>query len=324
MERYRYTFILFILLAAIVVMSSRLQAASDAFCANYAKLAVEQYQSSIELNCNFSGLRWSADVSGQKKWCLGVREDIASEETLARAEALIACKEKQSKLAELTDEEQNTLSYALTKAAANDDVDKIKQLIAKGADIHRELDGNFGTPLYAAIGAQAANAVKFFIEAGVDPQRTSNGGVHPINYLLQNDEIDYELLEYLLKHGVNPNGIGESGDPPLLAAIEKKDLRAVNVLLENGADANFSITMAETPLTDAIKNSTPEIVSTLLEHGADPNMSEARGSCQDVNSKMDYTNYVFPLGIAQKNSDMLTLLKQYGAKEVQDCIDTQS
>lgn len=324
MERYKYTFVLFILILAIAVMSSRLQAASELFCTNYAKLAVDQYQLSVELKCNFSGLRWNNDISGQKKWCLGVNEDIASEEALARAEALIACKKKLNKSSKLSYEEQNTLTEALIQAAIADDVDKIKQLIDEGADIQRELDDNFGTPLYAAIGAQAENAVKFFIDAGVDPQRTSNGGVHPINYLLQNDKINYELLEYLLNHGINANSIGESGVTPLIAAIDKKDIRAVNILLENGADANFSITVTETPLTDAIKNSTTEIVSTLLEHGADPNMSEARETCKDVNSKMDYKNFVFPLVIAQGNPDMIKLLKQYRAKDAQACIDTHS
>ncbi len=79
-------------------ISMGLSAASESFCDNYAKLAVAQYKASQDANCNFSGVRWNDDIEEQKQWCLTVTEELASEETLLRAEALIQCKSKTAKI----------------------------------------------------------------------------------------------------------------------------------------------------------------------------------------------------------------------------------
>lgn len=311
------------------LLSGSLYAANNKFCTNYANLGTEQYKASVEYGCGFSGLRWNDDTAGQKQWCLTVDELTASKETLARAEALIQCKMSHAtpNNKELTYKEQEALTQALIDATQKDDLTEIKRLIRQGADIHRELDGNFGTPLFAAIGAQAENAVKFFVEQGVDPQRTSNGGENPLNYLLRgskDETINYDLLDYLLEHGVSPNGPGESGDIPLHVAIENNDDEAVKHLLQHGADANLQVYAATTPLITAInrsiKNKKTTIVKHLLEFGANPNVSNFGQDCGDVTNEANYSE--FPLALTKESPALQKLLRQFGAKDKRNCINT--
>ena len=326
MGRYKYSIILFLLLGLISLVSSILHAAGEPYCANYARLAVDQYKASIKAKCNFSGLRWNDDFKGQRQWCLTVTETIAGEETLARAEALIQCKKNMpsADIKELSYEEEEALTQAMIDAAVKDDIAEIEKIIAQGGNIQRELSGNFGTPLYAAIGAQAVKAVKFFIERGVDPNRATNGGVNPLTDLLQNDVVNYDLLEYLLKHGGSVNSQGEAvGDygVPLFAAINKKDLKAIDILIKNGADVNQTLDY-KPALSIVVKRGNLKLAKRLLEAGANPNTGGFIASCADVKSAADYTD--FPLNISKDNVEMSKLLKKYGAKALQDCIASKT
>ncbi len=72
----------FLLLNSII--SANAYTASKQFCASYANTAVIQHINNLENNCGFKGLRWSPLYQGQYKWCLSVREAIASNETKIR------------------------------------------------------------------------------------------------------------------------------------------------------------------------------------------------------------------------------------------------
>ena len=142
--------------------------------------------------------------------------------------------------------------------------------------------------------------------------------------LIKNEVINYELLEYLLKNGGSANGFGESSDDygmPLFAAIEKNDLKAVEILLSNGADAGFSLNY-EPPIIMATKKNNIALARLLLKNGATPNTGGFTDSCGGVSDESGYSG--FPLNLAKDNATMSELLKEYGAKDLQSCIKSSS
>ena len=84
--------------------------------------------------------------------------------------------------------------------------------------------------------------------------------------------------------GSSPDGCDYSAsskdgepEPPLVAAILKKNAAVVRALLNDGANPNFTFAEGVTPLGLALYQSSPDVVRLLLQHGADPLASDAEG-----------------------------------------------
>lgn len=79
------------LLAAAGMVS---EAAAQADCATYGKLAVQQQQENVEAKCGFSGPEWSPDLKAHMDWCGGVGPDQWRSLLQKRQQQLDACKAK--------------------------------------------------------------------------------------------------------------------------------------------------------------------------------------------------------------------------------------
>lgn len=97
------------------------------------------------------------------------------------------------------------------------------------------------------------------------------------------------------------DGFNESGDTPLICAIEKENEDIVDILLQSGANPDQKNINGETPLTTAVRNFHPNIITMLIEEGADVNQMNG----------MDES----PLKIATnlENKDCIELLTEFGA-----------
>ncbi len=84
----------FVMLFAILLSPASARGETT-FCSQYARTAVKQNQLNQQLQCGFSGLRWSNDRVGQMRWCLTVRTAVAENETRARRIALEQCLARQ-------------------------------------------------------------------------------------------------------------------------------------------------------------------------------------------------------------------------------------
>jgi hypothetical protein len=76
------------------------QTASDnRYCNAYANAAVDAAKEGLQLNCGFTGARWSADVGGHFNWCLSLAGDhtLPNSEKTARAKGLSDCRAKTAK-----------------------------------------------------------------------------------------------------------------------------------------------------------------------------------------------------------------------------------
>jgi ankyrin repeat protein len=69
--------------------------------------------------------------------------------------------------------------------------------------------------------------------------------------------------------------------PPLLDAVERKDVGSASALLRAGAKPNIFVSEGFTPLERATIQHDPEMVSLLLTYGADPFAQSADGTVLD-------------------------------------------
>lgn len=284
-------------------------------CHHYTETAIVQHINNLKYECGFEGLRWNPHYLGQKAWCETVRPEISNKENITRQAKLDNClagKNDISSWDKIAYSAKNSLISAAIEVAKKDDVQALKIFRQEQVNLAFELDGNFGTVLYAAIGAQSANAVKYLISFD-DPNRVPNGGLSALTQLMQNEVINYDLLTFLLEHETMPNYSGEviSNDlTPLYIAIKKKDHQAIRILIKHGANPHLKFDFNDL-FTDAVKLGDVAVVKTLIEMGAQVNLKD--GMCADT--------FSLPLDVAinEKNISMEQLLRAHGAKTKAEC-----
>lgn len=67
---------------------------SPAYCASYAKTAVEQHNYNLQHKCGYTGRRWTGDYAGHRRWCLSVAPSKSKWETSQRLAALKECQKR--------------------------------------------------------------------------------------------------------------------------------------------------------------------------------------------------------------------------------------
>ena len=290
-------------------------AASDAFCERYAQKSVAQDLRNMANECNFSGLRWSANFIDQKKWCKTVRESIASNETKVRNDKLVSCGVVPDAPINWSNAPfmltYDTIPGIVVRRAEANDVGSLQVYKREGISLSADWFGNFGTALFHAIGKQAEQSVHYLINFD-NPNRTSNAGPNPLANLLRNDQVNYRLLHFLLQNGSKPNSAGESqtdSNIPLTLAVQKKDLRAVKELLHVGqADPNYYF---DTPvLITALKNRSHDIALQLIYKGA------------KVNDNGEGCHSPLPLDLALSMNDgaLIYTIRRKGGKTAAQCL----
>ena len=97
----------------------------------------------------------------------------------------VGCEEKLTKLPEVTKPiEQTELIKSLHEAAADGDIEQVKLLISKGADINsKDKGGNI--PLHYAVKAGKIEVVQLLIEAGADINVKDNRDRTPLHMAKQ-------------------------------------------------------------------------------------------------------------------------------------------
>lgn len=135
-------------------------------------------------------------------------------------------------------EEADEEISSLITAVANDDFDKVNQLIDKGEDVYQE-DYYGNTALDWAI----------------------KGG-------------NLQMVELLLDSGTDLNYENSYGNTALMTAAEIGDPNMVRVLVESGGDPNYQDSGGMTALFSAVYGSDLETVKVLLNLGADPSIKD--------------------------------------------------
>jgi ankyrin repeat protein len=187
---------------------------------------------------------------------------------------------------------QDNLDSSLFAAIKANNLEQIKQLVKKGADINVQ-DENKATPLMWASYKGDVELVKFMIKKKADytkkgviytnKEKTGYYGnllciaagenkLELLNYLLEKCKITIEDKEY------DPETQKETGWTALQWAASKGNNEIIEFLLNKGANINANHTETKsTPLIYAIENKKYETVKLLINKGADVNIAKTSG-----------------------------------------------
>lgn len=125
---------------------------------------------------------------------------------------------------------------------------------------------------------------------------------------------DFEMVQYLVKQGININKQDEYGYTPLHLAVRLNQLNITSYLIDNKATVNTIDTYNDTPLIDATRNNDTNISKLLICNGANRRVVDSYGMTTLHNSTKN------------KNQEIVNLLRvddllPYCEKELEISMD---
>ena len=182
-----------------------------------------------------------------------------------------------------------------------EDIRLLQTLLDKGANVNAT-DETGRTALMMAGYYTGIDQVRLLLSHGADVNARNRGGRNALIWATVNDNQAPEIIQVLLVAGAQVNMQDEDGITALQFATVNRGYQETRALLEHGADANARDKLGWPPLFHAIvNNNDARMVRLLLQYGADPNLKGRDGDT--------------PLKMAGGDSQIISLLKQAGAKE---------
>jgi uncharacterized protein len=132
---------------------------------------------------------------------------------------------------------------------------------------------------FRAINLEDAQAVRAFLQGGINPNAKNEKGETALTYAIQyrNPKVIKVLLE---KADVNLKD--ELGNSPIHLALAKQKEEIFDLLLEKNADVNVAgadgKTKNQTALYAAVMQDREDLVQKLIEKGANPNIADSEGA----------------------------------------------
>lgn len=199
----------------------------------------------------------------------------------------------------------------LMRAAEAGNLDQVRTLLSRGADVNRAVPHWGITALMLAAGKSHLEVVKTLLKAGANPNAIAvgHGGVPSLAWMFAMNRCHQQWLEMtdaMLAAGVEQNPKWIFGSP-LAHAIDENDTVMIQALLKRGADVNLTDSQTgDTMLMLAASYSTPEVVQVLIEAGANVN----------ARNKLGHT----AMSLAEQKDNLwrreiVALLKTHGAKQ---------
>lgn len=128
-------------------------------------------------------------------------------------------------------------SLLLIKAVEDEDVDRIQQLLDRGADVNVCKDDGGWTPLHSAVQLGRLDIVDLLLRHGADHRRTKKNGATP--FIIAGIRGDVRLLRRFLSAGANVNECDLNGFTAFMEAAEYGRVEALRFLFDKGADVNL-------------------------------------------------------------------------------------
>ncbi|PGH07901.1 hypothetical protein AJ80_07941 [Polytolypa hystricis UAMH7299] len=177
----------------------------------------------------------------------------------------------------------NCYSYdgwtALAKAAYDGNMNRVKLLLARGADIEGYVPSCDLTPIFTLLQAAAQSGnielTHLLHSAGgdINSPATKIGGRTALQGAIENGH--YETAAYLIDSGADIDGLAaeSEGVTALSSAINTENMQLVMRLLDLGVDVNnpSAKLWGQTALEAAVRRGNQHLIRQLLSVGADPN-----------------------------------------------------
>jgi len=168
--------------------------------------------------------------------------------------------------------------YELHKAAGLGDVERIKSLLAAGADVNGLHCGM--TPLHFACGGSAGHsAIEELIRAGADVNARMPDGRTPLHLVIAcgPDRESVKMSTMLVAAGADVNAANDDGDTPLHLACDSGWRETAALLIGAGAKLDVKNKEGRTPLHLASSSGEVKIVEVLLGAKADVEARDSNG-----------------------------------------------
>ena len=121
---------------------------------------------------------------------------------------------------------------SLHQAVVDGDIDQVKLLISKGADVNMENRMGW-SPLRTGVQNSRRAIVELLIAQGADVNAKDNRGQTPLHVAVTLGQ--KEVVELLIAKGADVNVMGSRGDNALSLAQKRKQTEIVDLLLKHGA-----------------------------------------------------------------------------------------
>jgi ankyrin repeat protein len=187
----------------------------------------------------------------------------------------------------------------LNVAIADNDIDKVKQLLAQNEDPNRILNTDCIMPIELASKMQNYQIVKLLLKHGAktNPRIFENQGDSALHNAVYRNDI--KMAKLLLKHGANVNAYNFDYEEPIFAAVRNRNFEMIKLLLKYNSDINAETPSSFSPFDIALTNDDHEMAEFLLKNGVDVEKSRTKNFGS-------YLHYV-------KDVKMAKLLLKYGA-----------
>ncbi len=167
------------------------------------------------------------------------------------------------KLINARDEDGRT---PLFTACRGDDLEVVKYLVARGADINAK-DGNLSSPMHALAHRNHADAMKVLIEKGAEINAQDHSKHTPLHLAALADH--KAAVGLLIDAGAELDMMDDYGRTPLiLCARERGGPEVAKALLDAGANVNIKDKFDDDALELAAWRGKEELVNLLLDAGA--------------------------------------------------------
>lgn len=172
---------------------------------------------------------------------------------------------------------KDNYSSDILEASKTGDYEKMKELLAKGAQVNiRAEDEEGNTPLFNAIERNDLQMVKSLLAHGADVNLTDRKNNTPL--LLAVSEGNSQLASLLIEKGADVNKGNNENNNPLLLASYLGHIKIVRALLAKGAKTDQRDSEGHVALTSAARAGNIKIVKLLLDHGANINILDFEGN----------------------------------------------
>lgn len=191
----------------------------------------------------------------------------------------------------------------LHRAALRKQLETVKLLIAKGADVNFKSTCRQGaTPLHFAASGGDLEVIKLLVAKGAKVDGREIDGETPLCYAAFNGYND--VVAFLLEKGatLNVKGLSERGSTPLGYAVSQGKMETAKFLVSKGADLLEKSADGRTLLHRAAFRGNKELFQLLVEKGV------------DVNAKTDFGWAPIHLACMHGNLDGALILAKKGAK----------
>ncbi|MFC1763443.1 ankyrin repeat domain-containing protein [Planctomycetota bacterium] len=169
----------------------------------------------------------------------------------------------------------NCTPFFYSLSGASDDLGAAQVLLQHGADINIQSKGDGVTALHDAANRGSMDRIKWLIAKGADVNRRMKDGNTPLGVAMNRDR--FGAVKYFLEHRADINCHDERGRTPLHYAAMSGMKEIVEMVLNKGADINSRDNWGQTPLHSSVLSSRKEIVEILLKKDADMTVQDSTG-----------------------------------------------